>query len=83
MKGLAADISVKGYSTKKLAQIIVRMDLPFNQMIMERFESKKKPGTWIEWLHIAVAPAGEKPKYETLVASGERKGPNYERISIV
>lgn len=83
MKGLAVDISVAGYSTRRLAQIIVHLGLPFDQMIMERFESKKRPGTWVEWLHIAVAAPGEKPKFETLVASGDRKGPNYERVSVV
>ena len=83
MKGLAVDIVVKGYSPRKLAQIIVHLELPFTQMIMERFESKKRPGTWVEWLHIAVAAPGEKPRYETLVASGDRKGPNYERVSVI
>lgn len=83
MSGLAMDMQSHLYSPRKLARIVVHLELPFDQMIMERFPSKNQPGTWVEWLHIGIAPPGKKPRFETMVASGDRKGPNYERVSVI
>ena len=58
MQGLAADITVGTKITnRRLAQMIVDMNLPFDQLINER--------AWA-WVHVSVAPEGSEPRRQIL-----------------
>jgi hypothetical protein len=61
MRGLAADIVAYGLSIDKLGRLIRSLDLPLRKTIYE----------FGEWIHVAVAPDGEEPRREFLVATRE------------
>ncbi len=56
MVGQAADIRVANMEVKELVEIIKDLDLPYHQLINE-FDS---------WVHVSIAPDGEKPKKQIL-----------------
>jgi zinc D-Ala-D-Ala carboxypeptidase len=59
MRGLAADIIVPGMSVRDVCREVVRLGLPFDQVIAE----------FGEWCHVAVAPGGREPRREQLTAT--------------
>ncbi|UPY77994.1 D-Ala-D-Ala carboxypeptidase family metallohydrolase [Leptospira weilii] len=76
MAGEAADICVVGMSTLDLVKIIVRLKLPFHQLINEG------TATGVTWVHVSVAPQGIKPKREILNAFGIPGKMKYQRVSV-
>ncbi|WP_061219665.1 D-Ala-D-Ala carboxypeptidase family metallohydrolase [Leptospira weilii] len=76
MAGEAADLCVVGMSTLDIVKIIVRLNLPFHQLINEGFT------TGVTWVHVSVAPQGIKPKREILNAFGIPGNMKYQRVSI-
>ena len=55
-KGQAADIEVDGFPNKDLAQKIIDMGLPFDQLILE-FYVPGEPNSG--WVHVSHKPEGE------------------------
>jgi zinc D-Ala-D-Ala carboxypeptidase len=53
MAGEAADIIVPGFSPREVCERIVKLELPFHQLILE-FPPQG-------WAHVSVAPAGKAP----------------------
>ncbi|EMF80024.1 peptidase M15 [Leptospira weilii serovar Topaz str. LT2116] len=76
MAGEAADLCVVGMSTLDIVKIIVRLNLPFHQLINEGFT------TGVTWVHVSVAPQGIKPKREILNAFGTSGKMKYQRVSV-
>ncbi|EMJ66466.1 D-Ala-D-Ala carboxypeptidase family metallohydrolase [Leptospira sp. P2653] len=76
MAGEAADLCVVGMSTLDLVKIIVRLKLPFHQLINEG------TATGVTWVHVSVAPQGIKPKREILNAFGIPGKMKYQRVSV-
>jgi hypothetical protein len=58
MLGLAADITVPGLTVQTICLEIVRLKLPFDQLIDE----------YSRWVHVAIAPKNKKPRMQQLVA---------------
>ena len=58
MLGLAADIVVPGLTVATVCREIVRLKLPFDQLIDE----------YSRWVHVAIAPKNKKPRMQQLVA---------------
>lgn len=69
MRGLAADIIVPGLSVRDVCREIVRLQLPFDQLIRE-FDA---------WTHVAVVPAGREPRREQLTATRGASGTVYTK----
>src|SRR3990167_805844 len=69
MSGLAADIYIPGMSSAELMKRIHTMGLPVDQVIDE-FGS---------WVHVAVAPKGQTPRREYLIARYQNGGAVYSR----
>ena len=67
MSGEAADGVTIGMSTLQLCQLIIDMDLPFNQVINE----------FGRWVHVSVAPLLTEPKREILTAYKEHGKTKY------
>ena len=66
MKGLAADIVSRSYGTPaELAEVIVALDLEFDQVILE----------FGRWVHVSVA---ENPRHQILTAKHSPAGVVYE-----
>ncbi len=63
MLGEAADIRVANMEVTELVEIIKDLGLPYHQLINE-FDS---------WVHVSVAPKGEKPKKQVLHFKKEKK----------
>jgi len=63
MLGEAADIRVANLEVTELVEIIKDLGLPYHQLINE-FDS---------WVHVSVAPKGEKPKKQVLHFKKEKK----------
>ncbi|UOG39692.1 D-Ala-D-Ala carboxypeptidase family metallohydrolase [Leptospira noguchii] len=76
MNGEAADICVQGLTTKNIVEEIIKLNLPFHQLINEGTSSG------VTWVHVSVAPQGIKPKREILNAFGVPGRMKYQRISI-
>lgn len=66
-KGEAADITARLMTCKVLAETIIRMKIPFDQMIWE----KRHDG--VEWIHISFKRVGEN-RQEVLTAYIPEKG---------
>ena len=65
MEGRAADIVAPNFGTpRELAELIVALDLEFDQVILE----------FDRWVHVAVA---EKPRHEILTAQHGLRGTEY------
>ena len=56
MKGEAADIRVANMPVKDLVDLIKKLDLPYHQLINE----------FDHWVHVSIAPEGQKPKKQIL-----------------
>ncbi|WP_061232452.1 D-Ala-D-Ala carboxypeptidase family metallohydrolase [Leptospira noguchii] len=76
MSGEAADICVQGLTTKNIVEEIIKLNLPFHQLINEGTSSG------VTWVHVSVAPIGFKPKKEVLNAFGTPGKMQYKRILI-
>lgn len=76
MAGEAADLSIAGMSTLDVVKLIVKLKLPFHQLINEGTT------TGVTWVHVSVAPQGIKPKKEILNAYGASGRMKYQRVSI-
>jgi hypothetical protein len=50
-KGEAADIEVDGFDNKKLAELIVSMGLPFDQIILEFYKPGDPNSGWVHVSH--------------------------------
>lgn len=72
MSGLAADIYIPGMSSAELMKRIHTMGLPVDQVIDE-FGS---------WVHVAVAPKGQTPRREYLIARYQNGGAVYSRANL-
>ncbi|KGE26914.1 peptidase M15, partial [Leptospira interrogans serovar Lai] len=72
----AADLSIAGMSTLDVVKLIVKLKLPFHQLINEGTT------TGVTWVHVSVAPQGIKPKKEILNAYGASGRMKYQRVSI-
>jgi zinc D-Ala-D-Ala carboxypeptidase len=59
MDGRAADIEVDGYTPMQLAQLIIDLGLPYNQLILE----------FGRWVHVSVADVNDMPKHQVLTAA--------------
>lgn len=75
MNGEAADICVQGLTTKDIVSEIIKLNLPFHQLINEGTSSGAT------WVHVSVAPIGIKPKKEVLNAFGIPGKMKFERVS--
>lgn len=62
LDGRAADIVPMGFPLLDAFDVIQRMDIDFDQVIQECGP--------IGWVHVAIAPAGQKPRKEVLKATG-------------
>lgn len=60
MQGEAADIICPGFTPREVAERIVRLELPFHQLILE-FPPQG-------WVHVSVAPKGGNPAGEIKTA---------------
>lgn len=58
-KGEAADIEAPGMSNLELAQTIIEMDLPYDQLILEAYDPDV-PGSG--WVHVSHAASGKQRK---------------------
>ncbi|UOG28959.1 D-Ala-D-Ala carboxypeptidase family metallohydrolase [Leptospira noguchii] len=76
MAGEAADFCVVGMSTLDVIKLIIKLKLPFHQLINEGTT------TGVTWVHVSVAPQGIKPKKEILNAFGVPGRMKYQRVSI-
>ncbi|EMY23615.1 peptidase M15 [Leptospira interrogans serovar Australis str. 200703203] len=76
MAGEAVDLCVVGMSALDIVKIIVKLNLPFHQLINEGFT------TGVTWVHVSVPPLGIKPKREILNAFGIPGKMKYQRISV-
>ncbi|EKR57196.1 MULTISPECIES: D-Ala-D-Ala carboxypeptidase family metallohydrolase [Leptospira] len=76
MNGEAADICVQGLTTKDIVAEILKLNLPFHQLINEGTASG------VTWVHVSVAPIGIKPKKEVLNAFGVPGKMKYQRVTI-
>ena len=56
MKGEAADITCKRSTVADIMKVAIMQDLPYHQLIDE-FDS---------WVHVSIAPKGQKPRKEIL-----------------
>ena len=54
LRGEAADIIIEGVTPAGLVKIIDALKLPYHQLINE----------FDQWVHVSIAPAGEKPRHE-------------------
>lgn len=59
MEGRAADIEIDGMTPVQLAQYIIDLGLPFNQLILE----------FNRWVHVSVADVNDLPKRQVLTAA--------------
>lgn len=57
--GQAADIHAAGITPHDLCQAIIRLELPFDQLILE----------FGEWVHVSVTAANDRPRGNILTAS--------------
>ncbi len=57
--GRAADIESEGISIKDICKTIIRLKLPYNQVIYE----------FGEWCHVSISELGKEPKRQVLTAS--------------
>ncbi|EKR89679.1 peptidase M15 [Leptospira santarosai str. CBC379] len=76
MAGEAADLVVSGMNTLDVVKTIVKLNLPFHQLISEGTT------TGVTWVHVSIAPIGIKPKKQVLSAFGEPGKMQYQRTSI-
>ncbi len=51
MTGQAADIEILAIDNKELAQYIIDLGLPFDQLILEYYDSNRGPNTG--WIHVS------------------------------
>lgn len=58
MSGRAADVKAKGFSPGQIAEAVIALRLPFDQIIIE----------FDRWLHIGMAESGTMPRREFLKA---------------
>jgi zinc D-Ala-D-Ala carboxypeptidase len=56
LTGLAADIEIVSIDNKELAQYIIDLGLPFDQLILEFYDRTKGPNTG--WVHVSYDPQG-------------------------
>lgn len=54
LKGQAADIEIVAIDNKELAQYIIDLGLPFDQLILEFYDKTKGPNTG--WVHVSFDP---------------------------
>jgi zinc D-Ala-D-Ala carboxypeptidase len=57
LRGEAADIEVQGMSNKALAQLIIELKLPFDQLILEGYKPAEGPNSG--WVHVSHAYSGK------------------------
>lgn len=56
MSGQAADIEILAIDNKELAQYIIDLGLPFDQLILEFYDAQKGPNTG--WIHVSFDARG-------------------------
>lgn len=56
LTGLAADIEIISIDNKELAQYIIDLGLPFDQLILEFYDKEKGHNTG--WVHVSYDPQG-------------------------
>jgi len=78
MKGPATDLRVRGMVPADIIEAIQELELPFHQAIDEGFYNDK--GEWISWAHVSSVPDFSlEPRFEDLIARGERDNPDFTR----
>jgi zinc D-Ala-D-Ala carboxypeptidase len=70
--GRAADLTIPGEAPRETCRRIVRLDLPFDQLILE-FDA---------WVHVAIAAPGDEPRRQQLTARRTGGGTTYSQGSI-
>ena len=65
--GRAADITIQGLTPLQVAERIVKLDLPFKQVINE----------FDQWCHVSIPLIGESPKRERLTARKDVQGKTF------
>lgn len=79
MSGQAADIEILAIDNKELAQYIIDLGLPFDQLILEFYDSQKGPNTG--WIHVShVAQGGRKQVLSSKYNPQTRKTDYYEGL---
>ena len=63
-KGEAADIKVKGLRPDYLADVIMKLGLPYDQMIIEKVHYTN--GAYAEWLHVSAKKEGNRKQLATI-----------------
>lgn len=71
MRGEAADLIVPGFTTREVCERIIRLELPFHQLILE-FPPQG-------WVHVSIAPDGAEPAGSILTAQKVGKHTRYTR----